>query len=201
MTYNLTATIIEAHKCPRASVGNEIYKGRSYASAFVGQLSRVWAEAKRRKRIAVEQAIRTEADRTLHVFAALLGKDRWTQADYARIGVLRAALRANIEHEEAAPDYAEKRDQIGSAGGRFCAVTCTKADGTERIIQVQPATLQHHVKGDKVTKAGKQAVATRKARHPNLLPVWDAPAKAPRSVNLATISRIALDCAVHEYRV
>ncbi len=66
-------------------------------------------------------------------------------------------------------------------------------------MQVQPATLQHHVKGETATEAGKRAVATRKATHPNLLPVWDAQAKAARSINLATVSRIAVDGRVHEY--
>ena len=78
-------------------------------------------------------------------------------------------------------------------------MTFTKKDGTERTMQVQPATLKHHVKGDAATDAGKRAVATRKANNPNLLPVWDAKAKAPRSINLATVSRIAVNGTVHNY--
>lgn len=54
-------------------------------------------------------------------------------------------------------------------------------------------------KKEAATAAGKRAVATRKTVHPNLLPVWDAQAKAPRSINLATVSRIAVDGTVHEY--
>ena len=76
----------------------------------------------------------------------------------------------------------------------------TKADGTTRIMQVQPATLKRHVKGDRATARGRRATATRKARHPHLLPVWDAKAQAPRSINLATVSRIAVDGQVHDYR-
>ncbi|UWR30178.1 hypothetical protein K3758_01130 [Sulfitobacter sp. W002] len=153
-------------------------------------------EARQEKQaLASPEVIRIQSE-----IATLESKSHWEQPDYARIGVLRAALRAAQEHDAAAQDYAAKRDLIASAGGRFCAVTFTKADGTERTMQVQPATLQRHVKGDVATDAGKRAVQTRKARHPQLLPVWDAKAHAPRSVNLATISRIAVDGVVHEYR-
>lgn len=199
-TFNLSTIMTEAHTAAKACVGHVFYKGRSYASLFAIQLSRVWAEAKRRVAQAMRNAEMTPADRTRYAIAALEGKDRWTQADYARIGVLRAALRAAVEHEQAAPAYAEKRQLIEAAKGRFCAVTFTKKDGTERTMQVQPATLRQHVKGDTATDTGKRAVATRKATHPNLLPVWDAKAKAPRSINLATISRIAVNGTVHEYR-
>ena len=88
---------------------------------------------------------------------------------------------------------------IASAGGRFCAVTFTKKDGSERVMRVQPAKLRHHVKGDAATDAGKRATATRAQRHPNLMPVWDAEKDAPRSVNLATVSRIAVNGQVHSF--
>ena len=61
------------------------------------------------------------------------------------------------------------------------------------------ATLQHFVKGDAATEAGKKAVATRKERHPHLLPVWDAKAKGPRSVNLATVTAIRINGASYSY--
>lgn len=167
-------------------------------------LKAAWANAKHERamnalRDKQEQAS-PEVTRIQSEIAMLESKTHWEQPDYARIGVLRAALRAAQEHEAAAPDYAAKRDLIASAGGRFCAVTFTKADGTERTMQVQPATLQRHVKGVAATEGGKQAVQTRKARHPHLLSVWDAKAHAPRCVDLATISRIAVDGVVHEYR-
>ncbi len=198
--YNLSSIMTDAHTATKACLGHAVYKGRSYASLFAGQLARIWAEAKRRVRVAAQSATMSEADRTRAAIAALESKDRWTQADYARIGVLRAALRAAEEYEAASPDYAAKRDLIASAGSRFCAVKFIKSYGTERTIQVQPATLQHHVKGDDATDSGKRATATRQARHPHLLAVWDAQAKAPRSVNLATVSRIAVNGSVHDYR-
>jgi len=167
-------------------------------------LKAAWANAKHERAMEARQETQEQASpeviRIQSEIAILESKTHWEQPDYARIGVLRAALRAAQEHQTAAPDYAAKRELIASAGGRFCAVTFTKADGTERTMQVQPATLQRHVKGDAATEAGKRAVEKRKARHPHLLPVWDAKARAPRSVNLATISRIAVDGVVHEYR-
>ena len=167
-------------------------------------LKAAWANAKHERAMEARQEKQEQASpevaRIQSEIAILESKTHWEQPDDARIGVLRAALRAAQEHEAAAPDYAAKRDLIASAGGRFCAVTFTKADGSERTMQVQPATLQRHLKGDAATEAGKQAVQTRKARHPHLLPVWDAKAHAPRSVNLATVSRIAVDGVVHEYR-
>ena len=165
--------------------------------AFAHELRIAWHSAK----MAIAQACPIQ--RTRNAILALECKNHLTQKDYARLGVLRAALAAKVEaaqaHEDAAPAYAEKRALIETASGRFCAVTFTKKDGTERTMQVQPATLKNHVKGDAATDAGKQAVANRKATHPNLLPVWDAKAKAPRSINLATVSRIAVNGTVHEY--
>ena len=97
------------------------------------------------------------------------------------------------------PELAQKRDLIASAGGRFCGVTFTKKDGTERRMQVQPAALDLRVKGDTASERAKRATLTREARHPHLLPVWDVRARAPRSINLATVSRIAVDGQVHRF--
>ena len=82
---------------------------------------------------------------------------------------------------------------IASAKGRFCSVTFIKADGTLRRMNVQPAKLAKHVKGDAASDAGKKATATRKERHPHLLPVWDVKASAPRSINLKTVKAIRID--------
>ena len=86
-----------------------------------------------------------------------------------------------------------------SAGGRFCGVTLTKKDGAERRMQVQPAALNIRVKGDAASERAKRATLTREARHPHLLPVWDVLARAPRAINLATVSRIAVDGQVHPF--
>ena len=92
-----------------------------------------------------------------------------------------------------------KRAMIDSAKGRFASITFTKKDGTERVMRVQPATLKYHVKGKAASEAAQKAVQTRAERHPHLMPVWDAEAQAPRSVNLATISRIAVNGAVYNF--
>jgi hypothetical protein len=98
-----------------------------------------------------------------------------------------------------APDLTAKRDLIASAGGRFCAVTFTKKDGSLRKMQVQPAALRLRVKGETAGEAARQAALTRQERHPHLLPVWDIRARAPRSINLRTVSRIAVDGEVHRF--
>lgn len=104
-------------------------------------LKSAWANAKHERAMEARQEKQEQASpevvRIQGEIAILESKTHWEQPDYARIGVLRAALRAE---------------------------------------------------------------QTRKARHPHLLPVWDAKACAPRSVNLATISRIAVNGVVHEYR-
>lgn len=172
-------------------------------SAFARYLREAWVNARTALRSAVEQAAlsaRTIAGLQTEI-AALENTDTLGHAQINRMSKLRAALVVAQTHEAAAKAYAEKRALIAAASGRFCAVTFIKADGTQRTMQVQPATLARHVKGDAATDIGKRTTQTRKARHPHLLPVWDAHAKAPRSVNLATISRIAVDRQVHEYRM
>ena len=121
-----------------------------------------------------------------------------------RLGKLRAAYRAAIQREEAereAEAFAAKRALIASAGGRFATVTFIKKDGSERVMRVQPAALKYHVVGEAASEAAKKAIETRAQRHPNLLPVWDAEKAATRSVNLATITRIAVNGAVHEFTI
>lgn len=199
-TYNRRAIMLKAwetvRKADRTRFSLPLLLSRALRSA--------WAEA--RNALAMAEYVthrakpQTQADRIRAAMRDLENKDRWTRADYARMDALRADLMTAFEHEAASEDYAEKRALIAASGGRFCAVTFTKADGSERTMKVQPATLAKHIKGDAVSEAGKRATLTRKARHPHLLPVWDAEAHAPRSVNLATVSRIAVGGQVHEYR-
>lgn len=122
--------------------------------------------------------------------AALEAKELTTPQDRDKMEALRTA----IAHERAEADYQAKRELIQAAP---CAVTFTKADGTQRTMQIVPGKLVAN--GDAVSKAYERATKTRKARHPHLLPVWDAEAGAARSVNLATISRIATPSGVHSY--
>lgn len=158
-------------------------------------LWQAWDEAKE----AIRRARMTEADHIREAMNLLQNKDTWTQADYRKNDELAAALRVAEEHEAKAKDYAEKRDLIAKAKGRFVSVTFIKKDGTPRTMRVQPANLRQHVKGDAASKAARAATKTRVRRHPHLLPVWDSEAQAPRSVNLATVSRIAADGQVHTF--
>ncbi|WP_171174918.1 hypothetical protein [Ruegeria sp. HKCCD8929] len=98
-------------------------------------------------------------------------------------------------------DYLASQDDVRSNGksGRFTSVTFTKKDGTERVMRVQPAALRQHVKGEVASEAARKAIMTRARRHPHLLPVWDAEARAARSVNLATVTRIAADGHIYHF--
>lgn len=107
-----------------------------------------------------------------------------------------ATLRTAIAQEHAASDLNSKRTII-SAGQ--CEVTFIKADGSTRVMRVDPARLTRHVKGERATARGRRATATRKARHPHLMPVWDTEADAPRSVNLRTVQRITTLNASHTF--
>ncbi|MFG6511850.1 MULTISPECIES: hypothetical protein [unclassified Sulfitobacter] len=61
-------------------------------------LKAAWANAKHERAMEARQAKQEQASpavaRIQGAIDALEGKERWAQADYARIGVLRAALRA-----------------------------------------------------------------------------------------------------------
>lgn len=114
---------------------------------------------------------------------------------------LRTARRAAEQQARKVAELEKKRELIASALGRFATVVFTKKDGTRRVMRVQPAKLKYHVKGKAACEAAQRAVQTRAARHPHLMPVWDTEAAAPRSVNLETVSRIAVNGAVHEYAI
>lgn len=158
-------------------------------------LWQAWGEAKE----AIRRANMTEADHIREAMNMLDNKDTWTEADYHKRNELVTALEAALNHEAQAKAYAEKRDLIAKSKGRFVSVTFTKKDGTERTMRVQPATLRQHVKGDAASEAARKAIETRARRHPHLLSVWDTEAQAPRSVNLATVSRIAADGHIHTF--
>lgn len=171
-------------------------------AVFAEALRRSWSNVKQ----AEEQRARRAAEATrpaAELDAEIIRLENRTflgQDGIARLAALRRAHAAALtrEAEEAkAADLAHKRALIASAKGRICAVTFTKKDGAQRVMKIQPATLKFHVKGDAATESGKKAAATRAAHHPHLLPVWDAEAKAPRSVNLETVSRIAVDGQIH----
>lgn len=158
-------------------------------------LWQAWGEAKE----AVRSASMTEADHIREAMNMLDNKDTWTDADYRKRADLVAKLDVAMDHEKQAQAYAKKRALIAKSKGRFVSVTFTKKDGTQRTMRVQPASLRQHVNGNAASKAARTATETRTRRHPHLLAVWDAKAQAPRSVNLATVSRIAADGRIHSF--
>ena len=204
MTYDLKNIMTQAWQHARQELWSRRLPASALMSLFPGSLRSAWRAAK--VKLEAQQARTALAERTAAELRAevndLENRDRLDPASIERLGRLLAALGDAVAREAAQAqeaDYAAKRPLIPSARGRFCAVTFTKKDGTERTMQIQPATLQHHFKGDDATEAGKKAVATRKERHPHLLPVWDAKAKAPRSVNLATVTAIRINGTSHVY--
>ena len=188
----------------------ELWSNRLPASElrnlFPDALRSAWAEMKRRAVIMAErakQALRPSAE----LWAAIQTLENRSTLGHdgiARLSELRSAYHASLQREAEERAKAEmdaKRKMIAAAKGRFVSVTFTKKDGSERVMRIQPATLRLHLKGENASESARKAALTRARRHPHLMPVWDADKAAARSVNLATISRIAIDGAVHEYPI
>ncbi len=163
---------------------------------WVYALRQAWQEAKD----AARRADMTEANHIREAIGMLENKDTWSDADYRRHDDLVAALKVALDHEANADAYAVKRALIAKAKGQFVSITFTKKDGSLRTMRVQPATLPQRVRSNSASDVARRAAVTRTRRHPHLMPVWDVDAGAPRSVNLATVSRIAAGGAVHTYQ-
>lgn len=207
MTFDRTQIMTEAWTIARRFAGNHETWGQRLSRA----LKHVWWNVKEAARCAVETARRAAAraaefaGRTAaSIRAEIEAMENTDRLGFDGIERLAAARRAlgeavALEAETEANDCAVKRALIAAAQGRFCVVTFIKADGSRRVMRVQPAALKFHTKGDAASEAGRKAAETRAQRHPNLLPVWDAEAKAPRSVNLSTVLSIKVDGATHSF--
>ena len=209
MLYNRSEIMTAAWVIVRRFRGN----GEPHRQLMARALRSAWftakmeAQAQRKVAEAMEEREALAARAAASLWAQIqdmenrnyLGHDGIVDLSQLRVAYHTAAQRE--AEEKAAAELAEKRRLIESAGGRFASVVFTKKDGARRQMRVQPAKLKYHVKGDAASDPAQRAVGTRKARHPNLLPVWDVEASAPRSVNLATVSRIAVNGAVHEFRI
>ncbi len=160
---------------------------------FGDLLRKAWAEIK-----ATTARPVLKPDEARDALNMLRNKDRWTDADYAEADRLAAIVRDS--NTEEAADFAEKRDLINAAGGRFASVTFTRKDGSERTMKVQPAALKFHIKGSAAAQTAQRGAISRKANNPHLMNVWDVEAKAPRSINLATVSTIAVDGTAYAYQ-
>jgi len=207
VSYNRSKIMSDAWIIVRRFLGN----GETLPALLSRALRSAWSTAKDNAAV----ARRSAANATKQAAQALRPSvDIWTEIQnlenrsflghdgVAKLSDLRTAYHASCKREateKAASDMAEKRALIASANGRFASVVFTKKNGSRRVMRVQPAALKYHVVGDAASDAAKKAVETRAARHPNLLPVWDTDRAAVRSVNLATVSRIAVNGAVHEF--
>ncbi|QDL91009.1 hypothetical protein FDP22_03930 [Paroceanicella profunda] len=190
MTYNRTAIMAQAWAEYRSTWPASVYRFCRYE--FATYLRRAWVEARAVARLLTVPAEAREA-RAVAIRAELAGlADKSFRVNIAQRG---AELRRELARLEAvkARDFSEMTSLIHSAGGRFCAVRFVKKDGTLRTMRIQPATLARHVAGPSASERAQKAFATRKERHPNLLPVWDAAKAACRSVNLATVQSITVN--------
>lgn len=80
---------------------------------------------------------------------------------------------------------------IEQSGSGFVSVIFTKKDGSLRTLVHNPK-VRKGIKGDSATESGKQAVATRKANHPNLVSVFDS--ELASKGELATKCWRTIDC-------
>ncbi len=90
---------------------------------------------------------------------------------------------------------AQIRALIETAGSRFVSVEFEKKSGELRKMLGNPARLGAELRRDTSAKSEShvRGAVTRKANNPHLLNVFDEIAKAPRTINLDTLSRIKLD--------
>jgi hypothetical protein len=81
---------------------------------------------------------------------------------------------------------------MDSADNTIFTVEFYKRDGSLRKMQVQRGGIEKLLVGDDASDAAKQAVATRKRNHPELVAVYDLRSKSIRSINLDTVISITL---------
>lgn len=88
----------------------------------------------------------------------------------------------------------EKREFVKqlleTANSNFITIEFIKKDKTNRVMNIQQAAMQYHVKGDEASESAKRAVETRKANHPELIPVYDVQKGEIRSVNLDSVHTV-----------
>lgn len=80
---------------------------------------------------------------------------------------------------------------------RLMSIDFVKMDGTRRKMVINPRAVATHL-AKNPSPAGKQAAATRKERHPNLIPVYEV-GKGIKSINTDTV--LAVRMGGSEYHV
>lgn len=90
------------------------------------------------------------------------------------------------------------RALIRSAGSTIFSIHFRKKDGTPRTLQGQLAAGNNRVLGEAASPSAQAAVATRRANHPELFPVWDISLGEWRNVNLDTVEWVQVRGVRHE---
>ncbi len=98
------------------------------------------------------------------------------------------------------------KDLISSSESKIMSVKFKKADGSLRPMVFNPKTAKG-LKGDSASPSAKQAVATRKKLHPNLVSVCDQSLLAKgdpaercwRSINCETVTEVHVNGQVFYY--
>ena len=163
------------------------------ASAFARYLAEAWINEKSRLQN-VRRAEKLAQMSVAEIKAQLARAENYKPRadDYHPAHLYKA-----LEVREAAATNAAKRALLQNAPA--CSVTFTKADGSRRVMRIEARKVADHVRGNSATRSGRIASHTRAFRHPNLLPVWDAEARAIKRVNLTTVPRIETPAETHSF--
>ncbi|MEM9150509.1 MAG: hypothetical protein AAGB19_08655 [Cyanobacteria bacterium P01_F01_bin.3] len=157
---------------------------------FAYALGKAWRLAKRAVELAAISLGQLESE-----LMDLKNRTRLSCAQMERLGELYRL----VPEKKAQVDREAKRNLIERAGGQCVSVAFVKKDGSRRVMRVNQAALKSHVKGDSASEAGRKAAETRKARHPNLMPVYDVEKAAIRSINLSTVQTITTGGQTHSF--
>ncbi|MEO0667578.1 MAG: hypothetical protein AAFZ99_06645 [Pseudomonadota bacterium] len=191
IAYDRRSIMLEAWDRTREFMTRNPFGRRT--SAFARYLSEAWVNEKSRLYNARRaEALANMSEREIQVQLDRAANYKSRSDDYP-VPLLYQVLKA----KRAEVENAVKRDLIKAVPA--CTVTFTKADGSRRVMRVEARKVADHVKGDNATRSGRIASHTRAFRHPNLLPVWDTEARAIKSVNLSTISRIETASETHSF--
>ena len=82
------------------------------------------------------------------------------------------------------------RAMLDTSRSRFMSIEFVKKDGTMRRMTINPRAVATHLAANP-SPAGKQAAATRKERHPNLIPVYEV-GKGIKSINTDTVQKVRM---------
>ncbi len=94
--------------------------------------------------------------------------------------------------------YNQIKALLATSGARMINIKFRKVNGEERSLTFNPKAAAKRVKGEAASASAQQAAATRSARNPNLINVWDHAKQGFRSINMDTIYQIVIDGTVYD---